>query len=209
MIRGCYRLVIKRVLDLVLSIPALVILSPVLLCLAALVLAKMGTPILFRQTRPGLDEKPFTLFKFRTMTAAHDVQGYVPPDAERLTSFGRFLRKTSLDELPELFNILRGEMSIVGPRPLLMKYLNLYTPEQARRHEVKPGITGWAQINGRNALTWQAKFELDVWYVEHVSFWLDLRICALTLYILFERKGINHPGEATMKEFLGNATHKE
>ena len=180
----------KRALDLVLMIPALVVLSPVLLSLALLVRIKMGAPILFRQKRPGLNEKPFTLLKFRTMTAAYDAQGNVRPDAERLTSFGRFLRTTSLDELLELFNVLRGEMSIVGPRPILIKYLGLYTVEQARRHEIKPGITGWVQVNGRNALTWEERFKLDVWYVDHVSFLLDVNILALTVWALFKRKGI-------------------
>ncbi|MCX6033417.1 MAG: sugar transferase [Chloroflexi bacterium] len=191
-------------LDLVLMIPALVVLSPVLLSLAVLVRVKLGAPILFRQKRPGLNEKPFTLLKFRTMTAAYDAQGNVRPDAERLTSFGRFLRATSLDELPELFNVLRGEMSIAGPRPLLIKYLGLYTAEQARRHEIKPGITGWAQINGRNAIAWEGKFKLDVWYVDHISFWLDVNIIALTVWALFKHKGINQPGQATMEEFMGS-----
>jgi lipopolysaccharide/colanic/teichoic acid biosynthesis glycosyltransferase len=193
----------KRALDLVLMIPALVVLSPVLLSLALLVRIKMGAPILFRQMRPGLNEKPFTLLKFRTMTAAYDAHGNVRPDAVRLTSFGRFLRTTSLDELPELFNVLRGEMSTVGPRPLLMKYLGLYTPEQARRHGIKPGITGWAQVNGRNAITWEEKFNLDVWYVGHLSFWLDLKIITMTIWKIVKREGINQPGQATMEKFQG------
>ena len=204
---GWYRSGGKRALDLALTIPALVVLSPVLLVAAVLVRVKLGAPILFRQKRPGLNKKPFTLLKFRTMTAAYDAQGNVRPDAERLTSFGCFLRTTSLDELPELFNVLRGEMSIVGPRPLLIKYLGLYTAEQARRHEIKPGITGWAQINGRNAITWEEKFKLDVWYVDHISFWLDVTIIALTVWALFKRKGINQPGEATMEEFLGSTAN--
>jgi len=202
--RGWYRCGGKRALDLVLMIPVLVVLSPVLLVAAAVVRIKLGAPILFRQKRPGLNEKPFTLLKFRTMTVAYDAQGNVRPDVERLTSFGRFLRTTSLDELPELFNVLRGEMSTVGPRPLLLNYLGLYTPEQARRHEIKPGITGWAQINGRNAITWEGKFKLDVWYVDHISFWLDVKIIALTLLALLKRKGINQPGQATMEEFKGS-----
>jgi len=204
---GWYRSGGKRVLDLVLMIPTLVVLSPVLLVAAVLVRVKLGAPILFRQKRPGLNEKPFTLLKFRTMTATYDAQGHILPDEERLTSFGRFLRTTSLDELPELFNVLRGEMSIVGPRPLLIKYLGLYTTEQARRHEIKPGITGWAQINGRNAITWEEKFKLDVWYVNHISFWLDVNIIALTVWALFKRKGINQPGQATMEEFLGSTAN--
>lgn len=201
---GWYRSGGKRALDLALTIPALVVLSPVLLVAAVLVRVKLGAPILFGQKRPGLNEKPFTLLKFRTMIAAYDAQGNVRPDAERLTSFGRFLRTTSLDELPELFNVMRDEMSIVGPRPLLIKYLGLYTAEQARRHEIKPGITGWAQINGRNAIAWEGKFKLDVWYVDHISFWLDLNIIALTVWALFKRKDINQPGQATMEEFMGS-----
>lgn len=201
---GWYRRGGKRTLDLVLTIPALLVLSPVLFSLVVLVRVKFGAPILFRQKRPGLNEKPFTLLKFRTMTVAYDAQGNVRSDAERLTLFGRFLRTTSLDELPEFFNVLRGEMSIVGPRPLLIKYLGLYTAEQARRHEIKPGITGWAQINGRNAIAWEGKFKLDVWYVDHISFWLDVKILALTVWALFRRKGINQPGQATMEEFMGS-----
>ncbi len=193
----------KRALDLALTIPALIVLSPVLLLIALSVRLTLGAPILFRQTRPGLHGKPFTLYKFRTMTDARDAQGNLLPDAERLTRFGRFLRATSLDELPELFNVLRGEMSLVGPRPLLMQYLDRYTPEQARRHEVKPGITGWAQVNGRNALTWEQKFAFDVWYVDHQSLWLDARIIVLTIWKILTREGISHPGHATMEEFWG------
>ena len=165
----------------------------------------MGTPVFFRQQRPGLHGEPFTIYKFRTMTDKRDDQGDLLPDAERLTPFGRFLRIASLDELPELVNVLRGEMSLVGPRPLLMQYLERYTPEQARRHEVRPGITGWAQVNGRNALSWENKFELDVWYVDHVSLWLDLKIIALTLWKIVRREGISQPGRATMEEFVGTA----
>ena len=190
--------------DLALTAPALVVFSPLFGLLALLVRFKLGSPVFFRQMRPGLHGKPFTIFKFRTMTNARDAQGNLLPDAQRLTRFGRFLRSTSLDELPELFNVLRGEMSLVGPRPLLMQYLDLYTPEQARRHEVKPGITGWAQVNGRNAITWEKKFELDVWYVDHRSFWLDIKIILLTVRQVFQRKGINQPGQATMEVFTGD-----
>jgi len=193
----------KRLLDLLAACTALIVLAPLLAVLAVLVRVKLGTPILFCQTRPGLYGRPFTLYKFRTMTDTRDAQGNLLPDAERLTPFGRFLRATSLDELPELWNVLTGDMSLVGPRPLLMQYLDRYTPEQARRHEVRPGITGWAQVNGRNALTWEQKFALDVWYVDHVSFWLDLKIIALTLWKILKREGISQPGQATMEEFRG------
>jgi sugar transferase EpsL len=194
----------KRLLDLVITIPGLILLLPLLLLVVLLVRIKLGSPILFRQVRPGRHGKPFTLLKFRTMTDARDTQGNLLPDAERLTSFGRFLRSTSLDELPELFNVLKGEMSLVGPRPLLMQYLDRYTPEQMRRHEVKPGITGWAQVNGRNALTWEEKFALDVWYVDHQSPWLDLKIIALTVWKSMKREGISQPGQATAEEFMGS-----
>ena len=197
-----YSPTLKRLFDLLVTLPALLVLAPFLLLLALLVRLKLGAPVLFRQQRPGLHGKPFTLYKFRTMTDARDAQGNLLPDAERLTAFGRFLRSYSLDELPEFFNVLKGEMSLVGPRPLLMQYLPRYTPEQARRHEIRPGITGWAQVNGRNALTWEAKFALDVWYVEHASLWLDLKIIALTVWKLLTREGISHPGEATMAEFM-------
>ncbi|WP_448382810.1 sugar transferase [Desulfosoma sp.] len=193
----------KRLLDLLVALTALIVSAPVLALLALLVRGKLGAPVLFRQTRPGLYGRPFTLYKFRTMTDGRDAQGNLLPDAERLTAFGRFLRATSLDELPELWNVLKGDMSLVGPRPLLMQYLDRYTPEQARRHEVKPGLTGWAQVNGRNALTWEQKFALDVWYVDHVSFWLDLKIIALTLWKILTREGISQPGQATMEEFRG------
>ena len=164
----------------------------------------LGSPVLFRQQRPGKDGRPFTLFKFRTMTDARDGEGRLLPDAERLTAFGTFLRGTSLDELPELFNVLKGEMSLVGPRPLLMQYLPRYTPEQMRRHAVLPGITGWAQVNGRNALTWEQKFALDVWYVDHRSLGLDLKILVLTVVKALKREGISQAGQATMEEFKGN-----
>ena len=193
----------KRVLDLTLTMLALIILLPLMVFLALLVRIKFGPPILFRQQRPGLHGNPFILYKFRTMTDARDEHGNLLPDAERLTRFGHFLRRTSLDELPELFNVIKGDMSIVGPRPLLMEYLDRYTPEQARRHEVKPGITGWAQVNGRNALTWEEKFNLDVWYVDNISFWLDLKILAVTLWKVIKGEGISHPGHATMEEFKG------
>lgn len=194
----------KRVFDLGLALPALILFTPFLVLIAISIRLKIGPPVLFRHRRPGMHGKSFTLFKFRTMTDSRDANGNLLPDAERLTDFGRFLRSTSLDELPELFNVLCGEMSLVGPRPLVMQYLDRYTPEQMRRHEVKPGITGWAQVNGRNALTWERKFELDVWYVDHQSLWLDSRILALTLWKIFKREGISEPGQATAQEFMGN-----
>lgn len=193
----------KRILDLVLTIPALMVLSPVLGSIGLLVRCKLGSWVLFRQQRPGLHGRPFTIYKFRTMVDARDAQGNLLPDQHRLTPFGRFLRSTSLDELPELFNVLKGDMSLVGPRPLLMQYLDRYTPEQMRRHDVKPGITGWAQVNGRNALTWEQKFALDIWYVDNQSFWLDLKIIALTVWTILKREGISQPGQATMEEFEG------
>ena len=200
-----YRRLGKRLLDLGVAVLASIIAAPILGLMALLVRVKVGAPILFRQTRPGWHGKPFTLYKFRTMTNARDARGNLLPDAERLTRFGRFLRATSLDELPELFNVLRGEMSLVGPRPLLMQYLDRYTPEQARRHEAKPGLTGWAQVNGRNALTWEQKFALDVWYVDHQSLWLDARIIATTIWKVLTREGISQPGHATMEEFRGKS----
>lgn len=195
----------KRLLDLLLTIPGLLLLSPIMLGLALLVLIWHGRPILFRQLRPGYRGKPFYLYKFRTMREDFDAAGNRLPDEERLTRLGRFLRASSLDELPELFHVLRGEMSLVGPRPLLMQYLSRYSPEQARRHDVLPGITGWAQVNGRNALTWQDKFRLDVWYVDHWSVWLDMRILLLTLWKVITREGISQPGRATAEEFMVNA----
>ncbi|MCG3209571.1 MAG: putative sugar transferase EpsL [Anaerolineae bacterium] len=194
----------KRLFDLLLVIPALLLLWPLLLGLALLVRLKLGGPVLFKQQRPGLNGRPFTLYKFRTMTEARDRTGQYLPDARRLTHFGQWLRHTSLDELPELFNVLKGEMSLVGPRPLLLQYLERYTPEQARRHMVRPGITGWAQINGRNALSWEEKFKLDSWYVDHVSWGLDVKILALTVWKTLRREGISQPGQATMEEFLGS-----
>jgi sugar transferase EpsL len=193
----------KRLLDVLLASLALLAFAPLLLCVALCVRIWLGAPVLFRQQRPGLRGQPFILLKFRTMTEARDGQGRLLPNDERLTPFGRFLRSTSLDELPELLNVLKGEMSLVGPRPLLMQYLERYTPEQMRRHDVRPGITGWAQVNGRNAITWEHKFALDVWYVKHLSCWLDLKIVALTVWRILTRDSINEPGQATAREFLG------
>ncbi len=194
----------KRILDVCITIPGLLVLSPLLLIISLVVMLKFGTPFLFRQKRPGYLGKPFWVYKFRTMIDTRDTHGNLLPDAERLTGLGHFLRSTSLDELPEMFNVLRGEMSWVGPRPLLMQYLERYSVEQARRHEVLPGITGWAQINGRNALTWEEKFILDVWYVDHWSFWLDIKILFLSVIKVLRREGINQPGQATSEEFMGN-----
>ncbi|CAG0972237.1 O-antigen biosynthesis protein WbqP [Anaerolineae bacterium] len=193
-------------LDLALASIILILLIPLLMVIALIVYMRLGSPVLFRQQRPGLHGVPFTIFKFRTMRDMFDAQGNSLPDSGRLTRLGRFLRATSLDELPELFNVLRGEMSLVGPRPLLMQYLPRYTPEQMRRHEVKPGITGWAQVNGRNAITWEQKFALDVWYVDHLSFSLDMKIILLTIWKILLRNGINQPGEATVNEFTGTRT---
>lgn len=194
----------KRSLDLAVSVPAAILIGPVLVIIAFIIRKTLGPPHFFTQARPGLDGKPFRLYKFRTMTDDRNDKGIQLPDAERLTPFGRFLRSTSLDELPELINILKGEMSIVGPRPLLMQYLDRYTPEQARRHEVKPGLTGWAQVNGRNAISWEEKFKLDVWYVDNQSAWLDLKIILMTIHKVLRREGISHAGEATMSEFMGS-----
>lgn len=193
----------KRLLDIVVSASMLVLLAPFLILLAALVRSRLGSPVLFRQIRPGRDGRPFMMVKFRTMRDARDAAGNPLPDSERLTPFGGFLRSTSLDELPELFNVLKGDMSLVGPRPLLMEYLPLYSPEQARRHEVRPGVTGWAQVNGRNALSWDEKFALDVWYVDNRSIWLDVKILVLTTYKVLKRSGISAEGEATMPRFTG------
>jgi lipopolysaccharide/colanic/teichoic acid biosynthesis glycosyltransferase len=194
----------NRFFDLTISFIALLLLFPLLAVIALQVRRKMGAPVLFRQTRPGLHGKPFEMLKFRTMCDARDAGGMPLPDSERLTAFGRWLRATSLDELPELWNVLRGEMSLVGPRPLLMEYLPLYSPEQARRHDVRPGITGWAQVNGRNAISWEEKFKLDVWYVDHQSLWSDLKILFLTVKNVIARQGISADGEATMPKFSGN-----
>jgi lipopolysaccharide/colanic/teichoic acid biosynthesis glycosyltransferase len=194
----------KRIFDLITTSLGLILLSPVILLTAAGVHIFLGTPILFRQKRPGYKGRPFYLYKFRTMTDASDSAGNLLPDSERLTRFGRFLRALSLDELPEFINILRGEMSVVGPRPLLMEYLERYSPEQMRRHDVYPGLTGWAQVNGRNAITWQEKFTLDLWYVDHWSFWLDLKIILLTIWKVIKLEGISQPGQATTEYFMGN-----
>ena len=195
---------VKRTLDIIVSVAGLLLLSPLLVMLTLLVKIKLGSPILFKQMRPGLHGDYFVAYKFRTMTNARDEEGDFLPDADRLTSLGQFLRKTSMDELPELFNVLKGEMSLVGPRPLLIQYLDRYTPEQARRHEVRPGITGWAQVNGRNAISWEDKFKLDVWYVDNWSVWLDIKIILLTVVKVLKRDGISQTGEATAKEFLGS-----
>lgn len=194
----------KRLFDILVSLGALLVLALPLLLLAGVVRYKLGSPVLFRQVRPGLRGRPFEMVKFRTMTDERGADGELLHDGLRLTTFGRFLRSSSLDELPELWNVLRGEMSLVGPRPLLMEYLPLYSPDQARRHEVRPGITGWAQINGRNAVSWDQRFQLDVWYIEHGSFWLDLNILWLTVRKVMFREGINAQGEATMPRFTGN-----
>jgi sugar transferase EpsL len=193
----------KRDVDVVGALAALTALAPAMIVLAALIRLKLGAPVLFRQQRPGLMGRPFTILKFRTMTNEVDEQGNLLPDEKRMTLLGRFLRNTSLDELPELFNVIKGDMSIVGPRPLLMQYLPRYTPEQARRHEVRPGLTGWAQVNGRNAISWEEKFEFDVWYVDHQSFWLDLKIIGKTIKKVLKREGISAVGKATMPEFMG------
>ena len=202
--RGLYRRYFKRPLDLVLSLMAIIILSPILLLIAFLVRIKLGSPVVFKQQRPGLNEKIFTLYKFRTMTDEKNEKGELLPDEVRLTDFGKFLRAMSLDELPELFNILKGDMSIVGPRPLLTEYLPLYNEHQRRRHEVRPGLTGWAQVNGRNAITWEEKFNYDVEYVDNLSFLLDLKIIILTIMKVLKREGINQEGRATMEYFKGN-----
>lgn len=194
---------IKRLIDIATVFFGAVILSPLFLLVALMVRFSLGSPVLFCQVRPGLDGKPFTIYKFRTMKDLWDAEGKPLSDEERLTGVGRFLRATSLDELPGLWNVLKGEMSLVGPRPLLMEYLERYTPEQARRHEVKPGITGWAQVNGRNAIDWEEKFALDVWYVDNWSSWLDLKILWLTLVKVVKRSGISAAGHATMPEFRG------
>ena len=194
---------LKRTFDFIIAFTALLMLLPFLLLLGFAVRILLGTPILFRQQRPGLHGKPFDMVKFRTMTEDKDPAGRLLPDAERLTNFGRLLRSTSLDELPELWNVLKGEMSLVGPRPLLMEYLPLYSQHQMRRHELRPGVTGWAQINGRNALSWEEKFALDVWYIENRSFWLDLQIILKTAAKVFSRAGVSADGDVTMPRFKG------
>ncbi len=194
---------VKRVFDFVAASLALLLLALPLLALAWMIRCKLGSPVLFRQVRPGLKGLPFTMVKFRTMTDELGPDDVLLPDAQRITPFGRFLRASSLDELPELWNVLKGEMSLVGPRPLLMEYLPLYTPEQARRHEVRPGITGWAQVNGRNAISWADKFALDVWYVDHCNLWLDVQVLWRTVRKVLVRDGISAPGDATMPKFEG------
>ncbi len=200
---------LKQIFDILVALLGLALLSPLLLLIAALVRVFHGTPILFGQTRTGYKGTLFRIYKFRTMTNAHAADGTLLPDAERLTALGRFLRASSLDELPELLNILRGEMSLVGPRPLLVQYLERYSPEQMRRHDVLPGITGWAQVNGRNALGWEEKFALDVWYVDNWSFRLDIQIIFLTLWKVIKREGISQPGHATAEEFMGSHAKKQ
>ncbi len=197
-------MMIKRSIDIVIAAATLLIASPVLLLVAIAVRVNLGSPVLFRQQRPGLHKRPFTMVKFRTMRDAIGRDGRPLPDVDRLTPFGTLLRSTSLDELPELWNVLRGDMSLVGPRPLLMEYLDRYTPEQARRHEVRPGVTGWAQVHGRNALSWDERFRHDVWYVEHQSLTLDLQILMRTLTMVLRRTGVSAKGEATMSAFEGN-----
>lgn len=200
-----YRKYIKRLLDFILSLFAIIILSPVLLILALLVRIKLGAPVIFKQKRPGLNEKIFTLYKFRTMTDAKDEHGNLLPDEIRLTKFGKLLRSTSLDELPELFNILKGDMSIVGPRPLLVRYLPLYNEHQKHRHDVRPGFTGYAQCNGRNAISWEEKFDLDVYYTKHISLLLDIKIILKTVKVVLFREGISSETSVTMEEFRGSS----
>lgn len=194
----------KRLFDIVAALLAVIVLSPILVVISCLIALRIGRPVIFRQQRPGRAGKAFTIYKFRTMTNAVDESGNLLPDEQRLLPLGLFLRKASLDELPELFNVLRGDMSLVGPRPLLLVYLPLYTAQQYRRHEIRPGLTGWAQVNGRNAISWTEKFELDVWYVDNQSLWLDVKILFMTVLSVFRREGINHADEATMPRFRGS-----
>jgi lipopolysaccharide/colanic/teichoic acid biosynthesis glycosyltransferase len=194
---------IKRIFDLALTIPGVIVISPLMALIALLVRVFHGSPILFSQIRPGYKGKPFRVYKFRSMTNETDAQGKLLPDEDRLTLFGKFLRGSSIDELPELYNVLRGEMSLIGPRPLLMQYIDRYTPEQALRMDMLPGMTGWAQVNGRNNVSWEIKFELDVWYVDHWSMWLDIQILFKTFGKVISREGINQPGNATAQEFMG------
>jgi len=194
---------LKRAFDIVFSAGWLIGFAPLLLLVAILVRLKLGSPVLFIQERPGLRGRPFRMVKFRTMTDERDADGELLPDEQRLTAFGKFLRSSTLDEFPEMWNVLTGEMSVVGPRPLLMRYVARYSPFQARRMEVKPGVTGWAQVNGRNSLSWEEKFALDVWYVDHHSFWLDMKIVVMTFFKVFARSGINSDKAATMEEFRG------
>jgi sugar transferase EpsL len=195
---------IKRILDVIFAFLALILLLPIFIVIIMVLFLVDGRPIFFTQTRPGKDGVPFQVIKFRTMKESRTADGLLHPDKERITKFGNFLRKASLDELPELINVIKGEMSIVGPRPLLMQYLERYSKEQARRNEVLPGITGWAQVHGRNAISWEEKFILDVWYVDHWSFWLDIRIIIITVWKVIKREGVSQQGQATMEEFMGN-----
>jgi len=195
---------VKRILDFVLSIIIMLVCLPVMLIVGLIIFLTEGKPIFFFHERPGKDGQPFKLIKFRSMRNARDAEGNLLPDGERITNFGNFIRKTSIDELPELINVLRGEMSLVGPRPLLMQYVDRYSPQQFRRHEVLPGITGWAQVNGRNAISWNEKFMLDIWYIDHWSVWLDIKILLLTVWKVISGEGISQPGRATMDEFMGN-----
>ncbi len=194
---------LKRLFDIISSAAGLIVISPLLVVLAVMVRLKLGSPILFRQQRPGLGGKAFVIYKFRTMTDQCDALGKLLPDSQLLPAFGQFLRNTSFDELPELLNVLKGDMSIVGPRPLMMKYLSRYSLQQARRHEVKPGITGWAQVNGRNTVSWEDRFKLDVWYVDNGTFWLDMKIILKSVWMVIAREGITQQGRATMDEFMG------
>ena len=195
---------LKRLFDIISSFVGLVLLSPIIVIVAWKVSRKLGSPVLFRQIRPGKNGKPFEMMKFRTMLDEADANGKPLPDFERMTSFGSFLRASSLDELPGLWNVLKGDMSLVGPRPLLVEYLPLYSPEQSRRHDLRPGLSGWAQVNGRNAISWEDKFKLDVWYVDNCSLWLDIKIIFLTIKKVFVRDGISAEGEATMTKFIGS-----
>ena len=196
--------IMKRLFDFIVAFIAILLLSPVIILIALLVRINMGMPVFFRKNRPGLYGKSFYIYKFRTMSFTYGENGLLLPDQERITKLGAFIRKWSLDELPQLFNIIKGDMSLVGPRPLLIEYLPLYNTDQARRHNVKPGITGWAQVNGRNALNWNERFKLDLWYVDHHGFNLDMKIIFLTIWKILKREGINQPGQATMKEFKGD-----
>ncbi|NQT27623.1 sugar transferase [candidate division KSB1 bacterium] len=198
--------IINRFLDIIIAVAVMIIFAPLLIIIAILLWQKIGFPVIFKHSRTGHFEKMFTIYKFRTMIQKMDTKGVLLPDQDRLTKLGRFLRSTSFDELPSLWNVLKGDMSIVGPRPLLPEYFSLYTKEQNRRHEVKPGITGWAQVNGRNAVSWEQKFKLDVWYVDHQSFCLDLKILFLTIFKVFKREGISQNGHATMEKFKGSST---
>jgi len=201
--------IIKRAFDMLLSLFLIIIFSPLIILLMALIRVFSGSPVFFAQMRPGLNGKPFMLYKFRTMTDTNDSNGYILPDIHRITPLGLFLRRTSLDELPELWNVIKGDMSLVGPRPLLMQYLDRYSPVQMRRHEIKPGITGWAQVNGRNAISWDDKFRFDVWYVDNRSLLLDIKIICITIWKILKQEGISQQGEATAKEFVGSYNNEK